>query len=148
MDSSMIIPYIVIGVIFAPQILLIVIAVKTRRLKRALGSLPGPVVYCHTGHLIGYMNAEAEAKYAKHGGAKLVGISIFACHNETSNEKIRKIFSEFKNGADERFLCVSDKTGLNVYMTAVRNSNGKLVGYYERYDSSDSGASTGSALVF
>jgi DUF438 domain-containing protein len=110
--------------------------------EEILGNLPGPVVFCDTQHVIRYLNEAGIEKYAKRGGAKLVGTSIFDCHNETSNEMIRKVFADFENGVDERFLCVSEKTGLNVYMTAVKDSNGKLSGYYERYTADTNGEPT------
>jgi hypothetical protein len=133
MDVANIVAIAIVVVYLAIKISRYVYFARAIRLKRYLDRLPGPIVYCHTGHLIGYMNAEAEAKYAKQGGAELVGKSIFDCHDESSNEIIRQVFSAFENGADERFLCVSETTGENVYMTAVRDNSGTLVGYYERY---------------
>ncbi len=99
-----------------------------------LDELDGPVVFCDCGHVIRYLNPAGAAKYAKRGGYNLVGVSIFDCHNAESNRVIREAFQAFEAGEDERFLCVSESSGLDVFMTAVRDANGTLLGYYERYE--------------
>ena len=48
------------------------------------------VVICNTAHEIIYMNPAAAERYAKRGGAALVGQSLLNCHNAQSVEQIGK----------------------------------------------------------
>ena len=42
------------------------------------------VVLCDVNHKIIYMNPAAIKRYAKRGGAKLLGRNLLDCHNENS----------------------------------------------------------------
>ena len=53
------------------------------------------VVICDLEHTIIYMNPAAIANYGKRGGAELVGKSLLNCHNERSNEIIKKVVGWF-----------------------------------------------------
>lgn len=98
-----------------------------------LESIPEPIVFVDTSHKIQYMNKAAFLKYAKRGGSELIGKSIFDCHNENSNKIILQIYKSFLKGEEERFL-TQNKEGKNVFMRAVRDKEGNVVGYYERYE--------------
>ena len=104
----------------------------TLLLNAILDSMKNPVVFVDTSHTIRYMNAPATRHYAKDGGAKLLGTSIFDCHNEESNAMIREIYAEMVEGLEERMITDNEK--YRIYMRAVRDGSGKLLGYYERYE--------------
>jgi DUF438 domain-containing protein len=99
-------------------------------LKAILDSMPFSVVFADKGHVIRYANREAGRNFGKWGN--LTGQSIFACHNENSGKLIREIWAEFEKGAEERLITDNEKH--RTYMRAVRNAEGVLVGYYERYE--------------
>ena len=65
-----------------------------------LDSLKNPVVFADMDHKMVYMNKSAKTHYEQ--GEKLLGTSIFDCHNEQSNKIIVEIIEEMKNGLDER----------------------------------------------
>ena len=70
------------------------------------------VVICDTEHTIVYMNPAAVQNYANRGGAELVGKSLLACHNEQSNEMIRKIVSWFADSKEHNMIrgcCCKDQ---------------------------------------
>ncbi len=95
-----------------------------------LDSLLDEVVFVDTGHTIRYMNQAAIEHYDE--GAALIGTSIFDCHNDQSNVVIREVFEEMLAGATERKITDNDK--MRIYMRAVRDGDGTLLGYYERYE--------------
>ena len=101
-------------------------------------SLKDPFVFADTGHVIRYMNRAAIANYKE--GASLLGRSLFDCHNEQSNKIILEIFEEMKKGLDERRITDDEKN--RIYMRAVRDADGVLIGYYERYEPPVKKAST------
>lgn len=95
-----------------------------------------PVVICDTNHTIIYMNPAAVKRYAKKGGADLVGHSLLACHNEESNIMIKKVIAWFReNTANNKvFTFHNEKENKDVYMIALRDNDGKLIGYYEKHE--------------
>ncbi len=99
-------------------------------LAAILDSLKDPVVFADTGHTVRYMNKAAAAHYKE--GWTLLGRSVMDCHNPTSNAVIREVFAALESGEDERLITDSPKR--RIYMRAVRNADGKLIGYYERYE--------------
>ena len=94
------------------------------------------VVICDTEHRIVYMNPAAVANYHTYGGEKLVGKSIFDCHNEHSVETIRKVVSWFaKSETNNRVhTFFNAKQQKDVYMVALRDDDGVLIGYYEKHE--------------
>jgi sensor histidine kinase regulating citrate/malate metabolism len=94
-----------------------------------LESLNEPIVFVNTEHIILYMNLKAREEYSQWGD--IIGKSIFHCHNQNSCQKIRECFLELQKGADELRFTSNEKH--QVYIRAVRNSQGMLIGYYERY---------------
>lgn len=94
------------------------------------------VVICNTEHEIIYMNPAAISRYAKSGGAKLVGKSIFDCHNTQSQEMIKKIVSWFKESTKNNIVYTyrNEKENKDVYMVALRDESKKLIGYYEKHE--------------
>lgn len=100
------------------------------RLEHLLDSLKDPFVFCDTSHVIRYMNRAARERYA--GRPAEVGRTIFDCHNEASNERIREICALLADGEDE--VMIADDAKHRVYMRAVRDGDSALIGYYERYE--------------
>ena len=97
------------------------------------------VVICNLEHEIIYMNPAAVERYAKRGGAKLVGQSLLDCHNERSNEMIKKVVAWFLESADHNriYTFYNEKENKDVYMVALRDEDGTLIGYYEKHEYRD-----------
>lgn len=95
-----------------------------------------PVVICDTEHKIIYMNKTAAERYSKRGGYNLVGKSLLDCHNEQSNLKIKKVLEWFKKSIDNNriFTTRISKENKDVYMIALRDESGRLIGYYEKHE--------------
>ena len=100
--------------------------------KELLDTLVIPIVFADLNHVIVYMNSAAGEKYKKRGGMALVGTSIFDCHKESSNIIIREVFGKMQAGLEEQNML--DRDELKIFMCAVRDEKGELMGYYERYE--------------
>ena len=94
-----------------------------------------PVVICGVDNKILYLNPTARERYKKHGD--LTGRSIFDCHNDMSNEKIRRVVQWFRCDVSHNrvFTFHNGKNNEDVYMIALRNESGELIGYYEKHES-------------
>lgn len=94
-----------------------------------------PVVICDTAHKIRYMNPAACESYAKDGGAALVGKDLMACHPPRSRAAIEKVVAWFSaDRANNRVhTFYNKKDNRDVYMIALRNDDGALIGYYEQH---------------
>ena len=95
------------------------------------------VVICDLDHTILYMNPAAVVDYGKYGGAALLGKSLLACHNPHSVEAIRKVVEWFAADASHNIVYTyhNAKHDRDVYMVALRDASGTLIGYYEKHDS-------------
>lgn len=104
--------------------------------KSIVDSDIAPIVICETDHKIVYMNPAAVERYAKKGGASLIGQSLLDCHNDKSNEKIISIVEWFGMDSDNNrvFTFHNPKENKDVYMIALRDENGRLIGYYEKHE--------------
>ena len=94
------------------------------------------VVICNLEHEIIYMNPAAVDRYAKSGGAELVGRSLLDCHNARSNEIIKKVVAWFGENTDHNriYTFYNEKENKDVYMVALRDEAGTLIGYYEKHE--------------
>lgn len=94
------------------------------------------VVICNLEHEIIYMNPTAIERYAKRGGAELVGKSLMDCHNPESVEKIRKVVTWFAQSRENNIVYTyyNEKENKDVYMIALRDEDGTLIGYYEKHE--------------
>ena len=83
------------------------------------------------------MNPPAVVDYKKEGGASLLGKSLLACHNPHSVEAIRKVVDWFAADAGHNIVYTyyNPKHVRDVYMVALRDASGTLIGYYEKHDS-------------
>jgi len=94
------------------------------------------VVLCNLDHTILYINPAAAKRYAKSGGYSLVGQSLFDCHNARSNELIVKAVGWFRENAGRNIVYTfyNEKENKDVYMVALRDDAGELIGYYEKHE--------------
>lgn len=94
------------------------------------------IVLCDLNHTILYMNPAAIRNYAKRGGEKLIGQSLFACHNPHSQELIKKTVAWFEESTDHNriFEFHHEKDNRDVYTVAMRDDTGRLIGYYEKHE--------------
>ena len=97
-----------------------------------LDTINHPIVFVDNDHMIRYLNKAAEERYYKTKGySELIGKSIFDCHAEKSREQIIEHYELLKAGENEIERLVP-KIGRKFTTIAVRNSDGNLMGYYER----------------
>ena len=118
------------------------IAVDTKlaqMMKSVLEQDRAAVVLCDLEHTIVYMNPAAIARYAKRGGAALVGRSLLACHSPQSNDLIRQVVAWFASSAEHNLVYTfrNEKENKDVYMVALRDEDGTLIGYYEKHEYRD-----------
>lgn len=104
--------------------------------KSVIDSDIAPVVICSTDHTIIYMNPSAAQRYAKKGGYDLIGKSLLDCHNSDSNVKIKKVTEWFEESPDNNRMYTfhNPKENKDVYMIALRDESGELIGYYEKHE--------------
>lgn len=97
------------------------------------------VVICNLRHEIVYMNSAAIKNYAKRGGAALLGKSLLACHSPESKEKIDKVIAWFASDKNHNRVHTffNEKQNKDVYMIALREADGTLIGYYEKHEFRD-----------
>lgn len=105
-------------------------------LKAVLDEDKAPVVICDLEHTIVYMNPVACQRYEKQGGAELLGKSLLDCHNAKSNEMINRVLDWFRESPDNNriFTFRNEKENKDVYMVALRDDSGRLIGYYEKHE--------------
>lgn len=91
-----------------------------------------PVVICDLEHTVVYMNPASIARYH----TDITGKSIKSCHNAESNAKIDRVVAWFKESKENNIVYTyhSEKENKDVYMVALRGSNGTLIGYYEKHE--------------
>ena len=91
-----------------------------------------PVVLCTLDHKIAYMNPSAIKRY----GSDLTGRSILDCHPPRANELIEKIVRWFAADISHNrvYTFRNDEENKDVYMIALRDNGGELIGYYEKHE--------------
>ena len=104
--------------------------------KSVLEADSAPVVLCDPEHVIVYMNPAAIARYADRGGAALVGKSLLDCHNERSCALIAGVVDWFRASPEHNrvYTYHNPKENKDVYMVALRDGGGALIGYYEKHE--------------
>jgi DUF438 domain-containing protein len=95
-----------------------------------LDSLKGPLLFADTEHIVRYMNRAAISHYSR--GESLLGSSLLDCHNEQSQRMMIDILRAMHAGEDERLI--KDDEESRIFMRVVRDPNGRVLGYYERYE--------------
>ncbi|NLF14419.1 MAG: PAS domain-containing protein [Anaerolineaceae bacterium] len=100
-------------------------------LAAILDSLKGPILVADTQHVTRYMNRAAIAHYE--GGESLIGRSLLDCHQEASQKMMIDILAAMHSeGVEEQLFTDNEKH--RVYMRAVRDRAGQVIGYYEWYE--------------
>ncbi len=99
-------------------------------LSAILDSLKDPILVAGTDHVTRYMNKAGIAHYK--GGASLIGRSLLDCHTESQQQTMVEILEAMQQGLEERLIL--DRKEDRVFMRAVRAADGRLLGYYERYE--------------
>ena len=94
------------------------------------------VVICNLKHAIIYMNPKAVESYHKWGGEALLGKSLMNCHNPKSKEIIEKVVAWFEEDKENNRIHTffNEIQALVVYMVALRDEDGALIGYYEKHE--------------
>ncbi|MDY7108091.1 MAG: PAS domain-containing protein [Planctomycetota bacterium] len=96
-----------------------------------MDSLKDPFLFADTEHVIRYMNRAAIDHYEE--GEALIGRSLLDCHNPESCRIIGETLAAMRaDGLDERLI--TDNETHRIYMRAVRDAAGNVLGYYERYE--------------
>lgn len=105
-------------------------------IKSVLDQDRAPIVLCDLNNIIVYMNSAAVANYRKYGGEQLLGKNLLDCHNPHSIEMIKKVVDWFGKSADNNIVYTfkNEKDNKDVYMIALRDENGELIGYYEKHE--------------
>ena len=64
------------------------------------------------------------------------GKSLMGCHSPESGEIIRRVLEWFAESPDHNIIFESrnEKANKDVYMVALRDDNGKMIGYYEKHE--------------
>lgn len=94
------------------------------------------VVICNLQHEILYMNTAAVIRYEKYGGIHLIGKNLLHCHNAQSQEMIQKTLRWFAESKEHNIIYTARnvKDNKDVYMVALRDDEGTLIGYYEKHE--------------
>jgi PAS domain-containing protein len=97
------------------------------------------VVLCGLDHTIVYMNPAAKERYKTWGGGALVGRSLLDCHTERSRELILRVVDWFKASREHGLVYTfhNREENKDVYMVALRDDGGELIGYYEKHEHRD-----------
>ncbi len=101
-------------------------------LKSVIDSDRAPVVICDLNHTVVYMNPSSVERYRM----DLTGKSIKQCHNAASNAKIDRVVAWFGESKENNmvFTMHDEKENKDVYMIALRDGEGNLIGYYEKHE--------------
>jgi PAS domain-containing protein len=107
----------------------------TQFFKSVLDEDRSPVVICNMDNIIIYMNPAACKMYSK--GSALLGENVLDCHNSKSKMLIKIVLDWFlKDSSNNRvFMYYDEKHNKDLYMVALRDDNGELIGYYEKHES-------------
>lgn len=104
-------------------------------LKSVLDQDDAPIVVCDNAHRIVYMNPTAVRRYQRYGGAALLGKSLLDCHNAQSKHAIEEVQNWFAADVSHNVMHTTYNAAENkdVYMIALRDDQGALIGYYEKH---------------
>lgn len=100
--------------------------------KSILEQDTAPVVVCDMQSTVVYMNPAA----IKHYHNDLIGKNVKSCYPAAANEKIDQVLAWFSKSKDNNIVYTyrNDKENKDVYMVALRNADGTLIGYYEKHE--------------
>lgn len=100
--------------------------------KSILDQDKAPIVVCDMKSTVVYMNPSAISRYKR----DLTGKSIKMCHPAAANERIEKVLQWFEKSTDNNTVYTfrNDEENKDVYMIALRDGDGALIGYYEKHE--------------
>ncbi len=100
--------------------------------KSILEQDKAPVVVCDMQSTVLYMNPAAIARYH----VDLTGRSVKSCHPAAANEKIDRVLAWFGESPENNIVYTfrNDQENKDVYMVALRDAEGNLIGYYEKHE--------------
>lgn len=103
--------------------------------KGIVDSEEGPIVICNMDYRIIYLNPAAMDYYKS--GHNMQGKLLESFMNEELMSMVRMSVEWFKEGRDNNrvFAFHDNKKNLDMYILAIRNGNGKLIGFYGREES-------------
>lgn len=95
-----------------------------------------PIVICDINHVIIYMNPQAVKNYSNRGGIALLGKSLLECHHPQSAFKIMEIIHWFNESKNNNIIHTfyDEQKNKDVYMVALRDNDGNLIGYFEKHE--------------
>lgn len=96
-----------------------------------LNSIKDPILFADTNHIVKYMNKAAIEHYSE--SEKLLQSNLLECYNQESQKIMIEILAEMQNGLEEKLITDNDKH--RIFMRAVRDDKGTLLGYFERCES-------------
>ena len=104
-------------------------------LRAIVNSYSTPIVFVDDTYTIRFMNRYAQYHYyVERGYSDLIGKSLFDCHNEEkSRQHIMAAFEGMKKDGKERFVGVNIRN-YRIYMQPVRDEDGRLCGFFERFE--------------
>ena len=90
-----------------------------------------PIVVCDMQSTVVYMNPSAIARYKR----DLTGKNLKSCHPADANEKIDLVLAWFEKSRENNIVYTyrNDRENKDVYMVALRDASGALIGYYEKH---------------
>lgn len=108
---------------------------ELKMLRAIVNSYSTPIVFVDDQYIIRFMNRYAQYHYyVERGYSDLIGKSLFDCHNEErSRERIMAAFEGMKKDGKERFVGVNVRNQ-RIYMQPVRDEDGRLCGFFERFE--------------
>ena len=111
--------------------------IENSLLKAYANSEEFPLVICSMDFRIRYINKLAAEKYSKYGGYDLVGRSLNVFMDEVAQSKVDMVIEWFKEDVfHDCILAVRDKrNNTDIYMCAMRDENGELIGFCSRHRS-------------
>lgn len=98
--------------------------------KSLLNSIKDPILVANTNHIVQYMNEAAIKHYEE--GEGLLQSNLLNCHNEESQTVMIEILADMQNGLEEKLITDNEK--YRIFMRSVRDEDGNLLGYFERYE--------------
>lgn len=101
-------------------------------LKSILEQDQAPVVVCDMESTVRYMNSAAIERYKR----DLTGKNVKSCHPGSANEKIERVLEWFGKSRENNIVYTfrNDEENKDVYMVALRDDKGTLIGYYEKHE--------------
>ena len=91
-----------------------------------------PIVVCDMESVVVYMNPSAIKRYHR----DLTGSNLRNCHPKEANDKIDKVLEWFRSSKDNNIVYTyrNEDENKDVYMVALRDDDGTLIGYYEKHE--------------